>query len=369
MTRHPLSDSRRRHPFRTALTALLCAAGALVVAPPAMACGCGGVVAEPGHRTTVDQETVLLTGNGTTETVHMQLSMKSDADDLGLLVPTPTPATVALGDPEVFSDLSYVIRPRPVEKFHLFGPAVLFGSDSDSAGRAGAPASTGGGVQAISTVNLGPLEATTLRADDPVALQKWLGEHHYQLSENLATQVKPYVEENWAFVAVRLTQQGRQLQGELPPLVMTFDSDHLVYPMRMSRAADHPESVRTYVLGAHRVQRTDPTATGADPAGITFAGTVPAADVSSDSLRRLLTDAPYLTVVDQYLSEPTTAISSDFTFDRAPTDEAHYATYTVDTYGIPIDIAVILLVLLVGVGVLVWRLVRRRRVRIRTLAG
>lgn len=362
MRSHEFRVPRRLRRLLVTITTLVSGAALVLLAPPAMACGCGGVVAGPGHRTTVNQEVALLTGDGATETVHMQLSMQSDAQDLGLLVPTPAPATVARGDADIFSNLTDITRPRPVENFHLFGPTVLFDSDSDSASgtQAGAPGA-GAGVQAISTVDLGPMEATNLRADDPAALESWLAAHHYQMSEGLAAQVKPYVDEQWAFVAVRLTQQGKQLRGELPPLVMTFASEQLVYPMRMSRAADHSESVLTYVLGEHRVQRVDPTADAGDRAEIAFAGTVPADEIHSDGLRKLLAAAPYVTAVDQYLAEPSTEIASDFIFNRAATDEAFHSTYTVDTYGIPIDIAIIGLLLLVGVIALGWWFFRRRR--------
>lgn len=181
-------STRTRHRrILTALAALVFGVLLVVAAPPAMACGCGGVVSDPGHRTAVDHEVALLTGDGTTETIHMQLGMKSDAEDLGLLVPTPTPATVTLGDPDIFDDLKSVTRPQPVKKFHLFGPAVLFGDGPDGRTRSGAAPQTGGGAQALRTVNLGPLEATTLRADDPAALQQWLDDHHYQMRRPCGT--------------------------------------------------------------------------------------------------------------------------------------------------------------------------------------
>jgi len=334
-------------------------AGAAVLAgPSAMACGCGGVVAKSGTTSSVEREVALLTHDGATESITMQLSMDSTAEDLGLLVPTPTPATVALGDDRTFDDLSAAARPRRLEDFHLFGPPVLFDSNNESSSGASAPGA--GAVTALSTVDLGPLEATTLRADDPDALGAWLDEHHYQIRDGLQAQLDPYIDEGWTFVAVRLTQEGRALQGELPPIVMSFASGSLVYPMRMSRAASGAESVRTYVLGEHRVQRDDATAAAGSPQVI-FAGTVDTADVTSTDLRATLATAPYLTVVDQYFAEPSEGIVSDFTFSAAPTDDEVIPTYTVDTYGIPIDVAGLVVLVILVPMVLWWRLIARRR--------
>ena len=162
---------------------------------------------------------------------------------------------------------------------------------------------------------------------------------------------------------MRLTQQGKALQGDLPPIVMSFESSTLIYPMRMSRAATAAESVRTYVLGEHRVQRDDATAAVGSP-HVVFAGPVdPAdlADMTSTALTSALATAPYLTVVDQYFARPSENIVSDFTFTTAPTDEQVIPTYTVDTYGIPVDIAILLLLVLIGLVVAGWRLIARRR--------
>ena len=171
-----------------AAVVLALAGSAVFAGPSAMACGCGGVVAEPGTQTSVDREVALLTHNGSTESITMQLSMDSTAEDLGLLVPTPTPATVTLGERTTFDDLSTAVRPRAVQEFHLFGPPALFaGGNESSSGASSAAAGTG--VTALSTVDLGPLQATTLRADDPAALRAWLAEHDYQIRDGLQAQL------------------------------------------------------------------------------------------------------------------------------------------------------------------------------------
>jgi len=43
-----------------------------------------------------------------------------------------------LSDADIFDNLTVTTRPRPVEKFHLFGPAVLFDSGSRSGNKTGA---------------------------------------------------------------------------------------------------------------------------------------------------------------------------------------------------------------------------------------
>ena len=217
---------------------MLALAGAAVFAgPSAMACGCGGVVAEPGTQTSVDREVALLTHNGSTETITMQLSMDSTAEDLGLLVPTPTPATVTLGERTHLRRPEHRGTPAPRWRSSTCSGRRRCSTGGNESSSGASSAAAGTGVTALSTVDLGPLEATTLRADDPAALRAWLDEHDYQIRDGLQAQLTPYIDEGWTFVAVRLTQEGKALQGDLPPIVMSFASSTLVYPMRMSRAA------------------------------------------------------------------------------------------------------------------------------------
>ena len=112
--------------MRRLLAGLLLAAG-LTAAAPAYACACGGLVDQPGGDTTARGETAVVVWDGTQETISLRLSTRTDAVTAGLLVPTPAPASVALGDEQVFTDLSTVIAPRKEQRWHLFGPPLLGG--------------------------------------------------------------------------------------------------------------------------------------------------------------------------------------------------------------------------------------------------
>lgn len=346
-----------RH-LAAALTTVLLATMLVMVSPTADACACGGLVRPPGVNGKVTSETAMVTLDGGTETIAMQLDLDSDGDEIGLLMPTPAPATVSLGDETMFDDLWHASRERKVTDWHLFGPPAFFGSED---GASGAPAGASSHVRALRTVDLGPLQATTLQADDPQALETWLDRHDYRMKPGLAEQVTPYVNKKWSFVAVRLTPQGRTLDGELPPLVMRFDSDRLVYPMRMSRAAADAQAVRLYVLADHRMRRTDPSAAGTSEAEVLFAGRVAPGSVESPALRRALHKTPYVTTVEQVFTDPAQQIVSDLTFGRADSDATFHRTYTDDEYVLPIDVAVIGLLLLGGAVSGVVLLVRRRR--------
>jgi hypothetical protein len=331
----------------------------LMVAAPAQACACGGVVDQPGQDTSVTSETAVVVWDGTNETILLRLSTRTDAVSAGLIVPTPSPATVELGDEQVFDDLAEVTRPRVESRWHLFGPPLIAGGGGDGAS-AGGPGAPGGGVQVLSSVDLGPLQATTIAAANTPALQQWLQQHDFDASPELLASLAPYVQETWTFVALQLHATGESLQGDLPPIAMRFASKEAVYPMRMSSAASDSQQPLVYVLARHRMLRTDTLATGATRPETWFAGAVAPTDVRSGDLKDWLATTPYLTQTSQWFPDPS-AITSDLTFEPAAEDTPiHQVTYD-DHYLVPGDVGFVLVLLLVGL--LVWgvvRLVRRR---------
>ncbi|MEO6512268.1 MAG: DUF2330 domain-containing protein [Nocardioides sp.] len=338
------------------LFAALLVSGLLTVAAPAQACACGGVVDQPGRDTSVTSETALLVWDGTDETILLQLGTRTDAVSAGLIVPTPSPATVELGDDLVFGDLAQVTQPREESRWHLFGPALLGGGgDADSAGGPGGP----GGVQVLSTVDLGPLQATTIAAANTPALQQWLTSNDFDASPELLASLAPYVQETWTFVALKLHTSDESLQGDLPPIAMHFASKEAVYPMRMSSAATESQLPLVYVLSQHRMLRTDPLASGVTRPETWFADQVSPTDVRSGDLKDWLATTPYLTKTSQWFPDPA-AIVSDLTFEPAAEDTPfHQVTYD-EHYLLPGDLgALLVLVLLVGAVWLVIRLWRR----------
>jgi len=307
---------------RAAAVALALAAGTVVAAPPAGACACGGLVDGPAYDTSVSSETAVLQWDGTTQTVLLELDALSNAPEVGLILPTPAPAEVALADPEVFRELDALTAPRAVVSDHRWWPELGFGSGSDGAGGAA-------GVAVLGEVRLGPLDVTTLGASDAGSLGAWLTERGFQLPETIQTALAPYVQDGWSFVAARLApEEAATFDGTLQPLRVTFPSGSLVYPMRMSAVADGTQSTRTYVLADHRVDRVDPTAEAHEPT-VRFAGRVDPATVESAELAALLRAGGFVTSHEQVFTEPGTEIVSDFVFAPAAADVAYTPTYSV----------------------------------------
>lgn len=322
----------------------VCAAGGIGIAAPASACACGGVVTGSANDTaTVNNEVALLGWDGRRETILMQLSLQAGTDNAALIVPTPTPATVGAGRADTFAELEKLTAPEVVTD------RKWFGSDTDGMGAAPGGANTAPTV--LDQVRLGPLEATTLAGGDLTGVQKWLGDNGYVMRPEVTATLEPYLSEGWSFVAMRLTS-SEPLRGALDPVKLTFDSDRLVYPMRMSRAATQAQTVHLYVLGAHQVERSDGDE-GEQRTTLQFAGRI---DPTDTDLRELGGNGrDYLTEMSVYIGQPE-SIDADFVLaNREDVDyrQRVHRTEYVEFFGVPAGFIVVGAALIAVAGAVV----------------
>ncbi|HTQ21409.1 DUF2330 domain-containing protein [Mycobacterium sp.] len=338
-----------------AVTLVWAALGALALAAPSQACACGAVVAPPDAQATMNHEVALVHWDGSTETILMQLALNASTDNVALVVPTPTPAKVTAGDKATFTELDSLTAPQTQQRKHWTLGFWLFArSAPDAAAPAGAP-------NVVNQVHLGPLEATTLAGGDLAGLQKWLADNGYAIRPAVSNALDPYVRDGWSFVAMRLTSTA-PIVGGLKPVRMTFQSSQLVYPMRLSVAAQSAQQVTIFTLSDHRQQRTDADAS-AQSSEVQFAGNV--SSVVRDPLLHELAGnhGAYLTKMQMNIPKPS-KISSDFAFGNAPNDDPYrQVVYVEHDEVIPIELIILATLLFGGVVAAVAFVVflRRRR--------
>ncbi|WP_405799733.1 DUF2330 domain-containing protein [Streptomyces sp. NBC_01506] len=345
---------------------LLTQLGSLIA--PAYACGCGAMV--PGARSTmgVERETSVVRWDGTTEEIVMRFTVNGNAPQAAWIMPVPSRADVELGDPALFGELDTLTEPQRRTR-HYFWPRdddwpFASGGEYMSDG-APQPRSTAPPVGVVGRERLGDFDVARLTATDPDALRDWLETNGFELPSDLATGLRPYVDQEWEYVAVRLApeEEGATLRGTLDPLRLSFASDRLIYPMRLSRLADQPQSLGLYVLADHRME---PRASiGGDEPEVRFAGRV--SPDGSPALAELTgTGRPFLTAIDQYFPRPE-RIDADHELRATASDTPYRQVYYDDELrmiaGVPAWLATVggvflVLILLVVAGAV--RRVRRR---------
>ena len=324
--------------LRRILVAALVVTG-FVVAPvaPAAACACGAAAPPSGSEVSVGQEHAIVSWRDGVQQIDLLLGVLSDGAETGLVFPTPSPATVSLGDLADFEAMDRVTTPRRVEEPDWW----TFRGLGDGA-TAGAP------PQVLDRVQLGPIEAVTLAASDTGGLETWLAENAYDLSPEVTPLLADYVERGWFFVALKLTGDA-PLNGDLAQLRFRFETVEPVYPLELSKAATSPQTVRLYVVADHRQRVSFVGAGEPDVAYVSWA-----APVTGTEVERF---GAYLTVFELYFAEPATQIVGDLEFTDALSDETTGTEYRVSVpvtvLGIPAGWILVAFLVIAGFAIVV----------------
>ncbi len=276
------------------------------------ACGCGIYIPQDGDAQ-VAQERSLLRWDGARETIVMSLGVLGGSKQAAIILPVPSKADVQLADARIFDELQEMTKPlEKTETEWVFLPMLGAGAMPPEGATRGAPP-----VTVLSRQNIGPFDVANLSATDATALQTWLDENGFTLDPRTAEILAPNIEKNWTFVAVRVQPElaSQQLQGDLVPLAIAFDSPELVYPMRSTALADNSQTVVLYVLADHRVEKN--TSFGASR--VAYANWLELSSLASNS-----TLAPYATrsyFLTKYIDTVNPSqVDDDFKFTFAAQD-------------------------------------------------
>jgi hypothetical protein len=289
------------------------------LASPAWACGCGAYIPDGPGASVVD-ERALLAWDGSAEDILMSFDVSGSSQAAAWVMPVPTAAQVTLGDAEAFDELARIAAPR-VEYRDSWWPT--FGWLGDDAplleAAAGAPS---GAVNVLGSQRIGPFDVTRLASRDASALADWLATRGFPHPDGLNDNLAPYVADGWEIVAIRLApaDRGESLSGKLQPLRLSFASNTPVYPMRLSRSAQTPQSVDLFVLAKHRMDPTTVPVASAKPS-LEFAGRLQRADLSP-GLAEYVEGDVFLTRWKNQISEPQ-LIDGDYVFEQSPSDTTY----------------------------------------------
>jgi hypothetical protein len=215
---------------RRLVLVLLCAAAVGSGATPADACACGVAL-----EASVTRERALVISHEGSEEIVASFDLATDEGGRAAVV-LPVP-----GDPEVeaieagdpLSYLDQATLPPPDE-------------EEDDTARPPTAGAGAGGVDVIGREQVGGYDVTRLKAGDPAALDTWLADNGYAMPAGAKSIFADYVKEGWRYVAIRLADDS---SGRLKPLRVSFPTDELVYPMRLTQLGTQPVDLTLYVLG------------------------------------------------------------------------------------------------------------------------
>jgi hypothetical protein len=179
-------------------------------------------------------QTVILIWDAATKTEHFirQASFKSEAEDFGFLVPSPSQPELEESGNEAFGFLLKLTEPE-VKKVRQPSTGVGCGCGADIGSKRAdtAPAN----VRVLEEKLVAGFNAVVLEADSTTALVGWLKTNGYAFSPEVEAWAKPYVESGWKITALKVAKSKDQIQDKTvaaSALRMSFKTDRPLFPYR-----------------------------------------------------------------------------------------------------------------------------------------
>jgi hypothetical protein len=273
-------------------------------------------VSSPGRVVVNADQTVLMIWNVKTKTQHFirQASFKSDASDVGFLVPSPSKPELAETDSAVFDTLDRITSPPP--------PAAFGGGGG---GFGGGLAGGRKPVEVLEQKRVAGYDATVLKADSGESLVEWLKQNGYDYSPAVAAWAKPYIKEKWIFTALKVApkedatkKNNSELQS--PGLRITFKTEQPLFPYREPKSAPAANALtkKTRTLQIFFIAEGEYAGTLSKPE--TWSGKqVYSQKLENDNVKKLVAQLKLLP--EQFPAEPwLTEFRDTWAYDRANSD-------------------------------------------------
>jgi hypothetical protein len=234
----------------------------VLAAPAATAC-CP--IARSGQPVVNADQTVLIIWDAATKTQHFirRASFKSEADDFGFLVPTPSPPELNESGNDAFAALKELTAPEIVKVRRPSG-GIGCGCGLASEPMADKAGVTADVVEVVDEKQVAGFDATVLKASSANALVEWLNDHGFEFSPAVKAWAQPYLNEGWHITALKIARnvaENRDKSVIAAALRLSFHTDRPLFPYRepdSSAAVDALRAkrrlLRIYFVGDARYQ-------------------------------------------------------------------------------------------------------------------
>ena len=182
------------------------------------------------------QKAVILYADGR-EDLILSVRYEGNADDFAWVVPVPSRPNVEVADPELFWELANLTRKPVLHESNGFLPGV---------GNYEGP-----GVDVLEEKVVGPYDVAILSAGDPASLTDWLNSKGYSFPESGEKIIEEYIRNGWYFVASKIStgkEASGLAEGTIEPLLLSFKTDRIVYPLRITSVSSDFCEVLLYVF-------------------------------------------------------------------------------------------------------------------------
>jgi hypothetical protein len=212
-------------------------------------------VTPPGKPVVNADQTVVILWDAEAKTEHFirRASFKSDADDFGFLVPSPSQPELSESGDDAFPVLKKLTEPE-VQKVPRPSDNPGCGCASEPTRHATKDEAPPPAVKVLEEKQVAGFNAAVLETKSADDLVAWLKDHGYVYSPEVQAWAKPYVEQGWKITALKLAKRDaakEQKDVGASSLRMSFKTDRPLFPYR----EPDPKSFAAALKTNHRLLR------------------------------------------------------------------------------------------------------------------
>lgn len=206
-------------------------------------------------------QTVVILWDAAAHTQHFirKASFKSEAEDFGFLIPTPTQPKLDESGNAAFPFLQKLTEPETRKVRRPSG--MNCGCSEEFKSADSVPA---GAVLILEDKLVAGFRAVVLEADSSDALVDWLRENGFAFSPEVEAWAKPYVDAGWKITALKVAKAEEAKEDKnvaAAALRLTFQTDQPLFPYREPDSHDATKALgasqrllRIYFIGEARYQ-------------------------------------------------------------------------------------------------------------------
>jgi hypothetical protein len=196
-------------------------------------------------------QTVIIIWDAATKTQHFirKASFRSEADDFGFLVPTPSQPMLDESGNEAFPFLYEQTKPEIITQVVPrggMGCGCSKGKDKPPAADGKDKGKEESPVYVLEEKLVAGFKAQVLETKSANALVNWLKENGYAFSPEVEAWAKPYVENGWLITALKVAKEKDQKKSKsvaASALRMTFQTDRPLFPYREPDPKDYTQAL------------------------------------------------------------------------------------------------------------------------------
>jgi hypothetical protein len=162
--------------------------------------------------------------------------------DFGFIIPSPTEPNLGKSGEEAFNYLKLITSPQVIKRSMPSGGCGCGDTRTATFSAVSPPT-----VTVLQEKEVAGFQAVVLEAKDSTSFTKWLADHGYAYSADIAAWAQPYIDQKWKFTALKVSAKKPEATSKLveaTALRLSFQTDRPLFPYREPASTEFAKELK-----------------------------------------------------------------------------------------------------------------------------